>query len=237
MDEVSRIVVAARQLEIKPRGPRWAHTSLCVLDAVFSINANYERHTVPTCHRYASWAGISSRLAYGADLPTGDERPMRELVTHIQTCGESVFAAQVLHNNQRTWANWQAPLKVEAARRYAEILTSNGIEKLSDANVLLTELDKLARIERDLATVPGHGSGARLAYLWMLLGDDGRIKPDRMVLRWLRAVLRRAVSTSEAVRLITEAAVHLGRTPWELDHAIWEHQRKLSRPPCLTDIE
>ncbi|MFJ8030349.1 hypothetical protein [Streptomyces sp. NPDC096032] len=228
MDEVSHVVVAAGQLEIKPRGPRWAHTTLCVLDAVFSIMANYDRHTVPTCQRYAAWAGIPTPLAYGTDLPVHDERQLRELATHIQTCGDAVFATQILQNSQRTWANPRAPLKVVAVRRYAEILISNGIETLADANEILTEPDKLKIVERDLATVSGHGSGARLAYLWMLLGNDRRIKPDRMVLRWLYAVLKRAVCTSAAIRLITEAAVRLGCTPWELDHAIWEHQRRTS---------
>nr|WTB35245.1 hypothetical protein OG781_42460 [Streptomyces sp. NBC_00830] len=147
-------------------------------------------------------------------------------MTHVQTRGEAAFSAQVLQNKQRTWANQRAPLKVEAACRYAEILTSHGVETLADANALLADLDKLKTVEHALTSVAGHGSGARLAYLWMLLGDDSRIKPDRMVFRWLRAVLHRAVTTSEAIRLITEAAVRLGCTPWELDHAIWKDQRK-----------
>ncbi|AWI30117.1 hypothetical protein DDW44_16070 [Streptomyces tirandamycinicus] len=86
-------------------------------------------------------------------------------------------------------------------------------------------MDKLNAVERNLAGVAGHGSGARLAYLWMLLGDDSRIKPDRMVLRWLQSVLQRTVTTAEAIALIAEAAARLGCTPWELDHAIWESQR------------
>ncbi len=147
---------------------------------------------------------------------------------HLQAYGDAAFATQILHNNQRTWANPRAPLKVEAAHSYAEILMCNGIETLADANELLAEPDRLKIVERDLATVSGHGSGARLAYLWMLLGDDGCIKPDRMVLRWLQVALHRAVCTSAAVQLITEAAVRLGCTPWQLDHAIWEHQRKPS---------
>ncbi|GHD40437.1 hypothetical protein GCM10010317_009440 [Streptomyces mirabilis] len=225
MDQTSRVVSAAGQLEIKSRGPRWAHTALCILDAVFSINAHYDRHTVPTCHRYAAWAGIAAPLSRSGHLPVFDEQPLPVLVTHIQARGDAAFAAQVLQNNQRTWANRRAPLKAEAARRYAEVLTSHGVGTLADANDLLAELDKLEIVEQDLASVPGHGSGARLAYLWMLLGDDSRIKPDRMVIRWLKAVLHETVSTSEAVQLLAETAVHLGCTPWELDHATWDHQR------------
>jgi hypothetical protein len=226
VDKISRVVAAAGQLKIKARGPRWAHASLCILDAVFSINAHYERHTVPTCHRYATWAGIAAPLSRSAQLPVLDEQPLQVLLTQFQACGEAHFAARVLQNNQRTWANRRAPLKAEAARGYAEVLISHGVETLADANQLLAELDKLEIVEQDLASVAGHGSGARLAYLWMLLGDDSRIKPDRMVLRWLTAVLHEPVSTTEAVQLLKGAAVHLGCSPWELDHAIWDHQRK-----------
>ncbi|WP_406381514.1 hypothetical protein [Streptomyces sp. NBC_01618] len=146
-------------------------------------------------------------------------------MTHIQTHGEADFSSQVLQNKQRTRANQSAPLKVEAARRYAEILVSHDIATLANANALLADLDKLKVVEQALASVAGHGSGTRLAYLWMLLGDDSRIKPDRMVRRWLQAVLDRTVTAPEAIRLVTEAAAHMGCTPWELDHAIWEHQR------------
>jgi hypothetical protein len=225
MDERGRVVVAAGHLVLKPRGPRWAHTSLCVLDAVFSINAHYERHTVPTCHRYAAWAGISVPLSGSEHLPVPNEQPLQGFVTHIRTQGEEAFSSQVLRNRQRVRANHGAPLKAEAASNYAEILVAHGITTLADVNALLADLDQLEAVEHDLAGVAGHGSGARLAYLWMLMGDASSIKPDRMVLRWLRVVLHRAVTTSEAIKLITGAAARLGCTPWELDHAIWKHQR------------
>ncbi|MFB6705756.1 hypothetical protein ACFCW6_13690 [Streptomyces sp. NPDC056333] len=195
---------------------------------MLSISAHYERHTVPTCRRYATWAGISASLSESRHLPVLDEQPLRDFVTHVQACGEAAFAAQVLQNKQRTWANQRAPLKAVATRTYAEILISHGVETLSDANALLADLERMKVVEHALASDAGHGSGARLAYLWMLLGDDGHIKPDRMVRRWLQAALHRAVTTSEAIRLVTAAAVRLSCTPWELDHAIWEHQRRSS---------
>ncbi|WP_406106639.1 hypothetical protein OG698_29705 [Streptomyces sp. NBC_01003] len=225
MDEISRVTDSAGHLAIEPRGPRWAHTALCVLDAVFSINAHYERHTVPTCYRYVTWAGLSDPLVSSAHLPVLDEQPLGDFVTHVQIEGEVAFSAQVLQNKQRTRANLTAPLKVEAARRYAEILVANGIETLANANALLVDSNRLKLVEQAMASVAGHGSGARLSYLWMLLGDDGLIKPDRMVLGWLRVVLQRTVTSSDAIRLLTEAAARLGCKPWELDHAIWTHQR------------
>ncbi|MGX1117999.1 hypothetical protein RKD37_003362 [Streptomyces ambofaciens] len=144
MDEIGQVVVAAgRHLALKPRGRRWAHASLCVLDAVFSINAHYERHTVPTCHRYAGWAGISDPLSGSAQLPVRDEQPLQGFVTHIHTHGEAAFSSEILQNRQRTRANRDAPLKVAAARQYAKILVSQGITTLAEANASLADLDKL----------------------------------------------------------------------------------------------
>lgn len=205
---------------IEPRSRRWAHLSLCLLDAVFSINADYDRHTAPTCHRYATWAAITPHL------PATDEQPLSRFVTHVRDAGVEHFSAQVLRNRQRTRAHRAAPRKTEAALQYAETLMSHGVNTLAGADALLADEDRLTTVEHALAAIPGHGSGARLSYLWMLVGADDRIKPDRMILRWLEDVLHRRVTTSEATRLLQEAATQVGRTPWELDHAIWNAQRK-----------
>ncbi|MGH3921395.1 MAG: hypothetical protein ACRDTT_00695 [Pseudonocardiaceae bacterium] len=69
---------------------------------------------------------------------------------------------------------------------------------------LLANPDVLAKVEGALRTVPGHGSGARLSYLWMLAGDDQHIKPDRMVLRWLSNHLGRDVGVPEARALMPQ---------------------------------
>ncbi|MFB6689415.1 hypothetical protein ACFCX3_02710 [Streptomyces virginiae] len=181
MDEVSQITDRAAHLAREPRTRRWAHTSLCVLDAVFSINADYDRHTAPTCHRYATWARITPYLPAAAAAP--DEQPLSTFVTHVREAGVEAFSEQVLRNRQRTRAHHDAPRKTEAALGYAEILASHGVNTLADADALLADADRLKPVERALASIPGHGSGARLSYLWMLVGADDRIKPDRMILR------------------------------------------------------
>ncbi|WP_030768782.1 hypothetical protein [Streptomyces sp. NRRL F-2664] len=215
-DEVRQLVAAASGLPRERRGRRWAHTSLCVLDAVFSINADYDRHTAPTCHRYATWARIPPHL------PAPDEQPLGRLVADIRKAGTETFSAEVLRNLQRTRAHPMAPRKTEAALRYAETLTFHGVHTLADADALLADADRLKTVEHALAGIPGHGSGARLSYLWMLLGADDRIKPDRMILRWLEAALHRPVTPQQAIHLLKEASASLNCTPWELDHAIWK---------------
>jgi hypothetical protein len=63
----------------------------------------------------------------------------------------------------------------------------------------------------------------------MLAGDDHTVKPDRMVLRWVGRVLNRNVSVDETRELIATVAARLELTPWAIDHAIWNNERR--RPP------
>jgi hypothetical protein len=97
----------------------------------------------------------------------------------------------------------------------------------------LLDDDQHAKVERDLRKVSGNGqNNVRLDYFWMLVGDDQRVKPDTMVRRWVRDVLGLPPLTSaaEARDHGVAAARALGRAPWELDHAIWLHQRRVPRP-------
>ena len=93
----------------------------------------------------------------------------------------------------------------------------------------------MAAVTEALRAVPGNGgSDVRLGYLWMLLGDDEVIKPDRMVLGWLEGVLGRRPTAPEARALIADTAGELGCTPWVLDHAVWQAQRT-RRPVIASD--
>jgi hypothetical protein len=225
-EDVQVLVAATRELQIRPRGNRWAHLSLCVLDAVYSINARYGG-VVRVCHRYADHVDLTERLLPAADIARG-LGPTREedLTTFVDLghrLGPDRLASEVLANRGRT-STRGGILKADAAIRYAEILTNAEIRRLDDVTDLLANPIALAAVEKALRTVPGHGNGARLSYLWMLTGDDQNIKPDRMVLRWSSNHLGRAVSVPEARALLSEVANHLGCTPWELDNAIWRRQ-------------
>ncbi|HEV2778257.1 MAG TPA: hypothetical protein VGX25_02550 [Actinophytocola sp.] len=224
--DVQVLVAAASELVITPRRKRWAHLSLCVLDAVFSINARYGG-VVRVCHRHAEHAGLTEPLLPVADVDqvvgTGRKEPVIRFVELGHQLGPEHLAGQVLRNRGRTSARGGI-LKADAAIQYAQILATAAIRRLGDVAALLVSPDTLTEVEAALRTVPGHGRGAHLSYLWMLAGDDQHVKPDRMVLRWLTHHLGRDVDVPEARTLLTQIANHLGHTPWELDHAIWRHQ-------------
>lgn len=232
MNDHLAVVGAAADLNVRPRTRRWAHLSLCVLDAVFSIGARYAT-TVRTCERYAVAASLNSLDA--ADSPavigTVAEQPLSAFVGAASAAGIERFAQDVLQNQQRT-STRNGVLKAAAALRYAEVLVDGGVELYRDVPALFADEPRMAPLAERLRAVPGNGtSDVRLGYLWMLLGDDDAIKPDRMVLRWLGNVLGHAPSAQTARVLLAEAAASLGCTPWELDHAVWQAQR--SRRPAI----
>ncbi len=80
---------------------------------------------------------------------------------------------------------------------------------------------KRSDFQQDFAgRVPGLGPAAYQSLL-MRLGVD-TVKPDVHVRRFVEEVVGHAVTDAELVRALTEAARVLGRSPRDLDAAIWE---------------
>lgn len=223
---LSALETAVAELDIKPRERRWAHLSLCVLDAVHSLGVRYGT-VVSLCERYG---GTIFKRTYMAPAEVGqyDEQSLSEFADWAADLGEAKLA-DALGNHHRTSTRSGAPYKARADIEYAQTLVRHGINLLGDAAAVLTDDARRKAIEAELAKVPGHGAACiRVNYLWMLVGADDRIKPDRMVLRWLGRHVGREVGPHEATELVTELAKSNNRTPWELDHAIWLAQRSRS---------
>ncbi|UQS26059.1 hypothetical protein L1857_26220 [Amycolatopsis thermalba] len=224
---LQRLIDAATGLSLQPRGPRWSHLSLCVLDAVFSIGARYSNVT-RLCWRYANYAALPDPLLpadeLGTIVGTHREQPLDDLVTHIRSTDPEIFASTVLRHRGRT-STRNGILKAEAVLHYADILTNHHVDTIGDIPALLSDDARLAMVEDALRRVPGNGGNdVRLNYLWMVSGDDHRVKPDRMVLRWLTHHLGQPVTARTARELLAAVAARLSCTPWELDHAIWRVQ-------------
>lgn len=225
---------AATELMIQPRRDRWTHLPLCVLDAVFSINARYSG-VARACHAYADHSGAADPLlpvtAAGAIIGTDREQPVHVLARLGRQMGPERFAADVVCHRGRTSARGGV-LKAEAAIRYAEVLASAQVRCLGDVAQLLGEPARMAEIEQQLVLVPGHGSGARLSYLWMLAGNNDRVKVDRMLLRWLCRHLGKPVEAADATMLVAGLAERVGHTAWEIDHAIWRYESGRQKHDC-----
>lgn len=227
-DEVFvRLVTAVRELDPQPRQRRWVSASFCVLDAVFSIGAHYDRHVVPVVQRVAADFGVASPSVPISVRETADPVPLDGLLDRYR----SVDALLEVVKNRQNTSTRGGIRKAAAALRYAEVLCEHEVTTVDDARTLLIDGARLDAVEAALRQVPGEGgSGVRRGYLWMLIGDQDTVKPDRMVLRWLA---RHGVdATPESARVLLggiarELSSGSGRevTAWEVDHAIWQAAR------------
>lgn len=145
--DVEMVVDACVGLQLKARQRRWAHLSLCVLDAVFSINARYEA-TVRVCRRYAAAAGLEPVLVAPQEIPITGEQPLPKFLEGAAHDSER-FAGEVLGSRQRT-STRSGVLKAEAAGRYAQVLVAAGVHRLGDVAPLLADPARLASVEQDL---------------------------------------------------------------------------------------
>jgi hypothetical protein len=226
----SWLVDAVELLDPQPRQQRWCSLSYCVLDAVWSIGALYDTVVIPLVWRVAAANGDNTPLVPVSQHLPPDPLPLLTLLAQYPNGS----ALQPLTNRQRT-STRSGILKADAALRYARILADHGVLNLKQAEQLLVDNTAWALADTALTAVPGDGAyGVRRGYLWMLVGNDEIIKPDRMVLKWLaRKGLR--VDAEEARALIKQIAQELTHrlkrpvTPWMIDHTIWQAERKRRR--------
>ena len=222
-DDLNRLVDAAEALDPQPRQRRWVSASFCILDAVYSIGARYDSVVVPVVHRVAVDCGIDApSVPNSAD----EEQDPLSLEVFLGRYPDPGALVAVTMNKQRT-STRGGILKADAALQHAQVLCEHDVQTLQDARDLLADQARLEKVEADLRRIPGEGAaGVRRGYLWMLLGNDDLVKPDRMVLRWLG---RHGVSVSaEQARFVLATvaerlSIRMGRriSAWELDHAIW----------------
>ena len=227
------LVDAVEALNPRPRGPRWASLSSCVVDAVWSISVNYDAVTVPITRAVfaASTRHDADPLVAGNDVTTPDPVRLDMFLSLFPT----VDALVAVSDHHRTSPRGGI-LKADAALRYAKVFANAGVQTRHHALEALRDDVQYAALNEQLRAVPGDGAnGVRRGYLWMLIGDDDGIKPDRMVLRWLAAHGQPATA-SEASTILRSIATELTHrsgslvTPWMVDHAVWLAARNL--PPA-----
>ena len=196
---------------------------LCILDAVYSIGVKYSS-TAKVTERYIEYYDLDiSRSFAGAN-----EHTIKDFLKNIKDAGGAKeFAEKVVHNRQRT-SSRNGILKAEACELVAKVFESHGINTLSDFN----NYDNKDALDKDILAVHGQSSGVMLRYLYMLSGDDKRIKPDRMIQRFVEGFDPLIKNHDELQELVSRASEVLksnypSMTPRFLDHIIWEYQKNI----------
>ena len=206
----------------------YASLPLCILDAIFSINARWEAVRAAV-RRYANHYALPLTHESGTLPPREGQATVHDLIQQITSLGSDRFASEVMRNRSRT-SSRGGILKAEAALNFAEVLNDHGIQTLQDMSEHLLDTG----LESDLRQVHGQASGISTRYFYMLAGAHHLIKPDRMMIRYLARVLDRPVAPAEAQDIVGAAAAILqlekpGITAQLIDAAIWTYERQRSR--------
>lgn len=144
--------------------------------------------------------------------------------------GLSVKELILLTNRQNT-STRGGIRKADAVVRHIHAFHAHGVSNLGDAIALFGDEERFSAVNADLRKIPGEGAHAvRRDYLWMLIGQDDLIKPDRMVLRWFRnhgAIVDPVGARDLIAALVPAVSTRLKRpiTAWEIDHALWNAGR------------
>lgn len=222
--KVNEIVDAVVALDPQPRKQRWVSLSLCIADAVWSIGAHYDNVVVPLVRNLAKEFGVE-RPTVPISEPIGfDPLPLTRLA--------DLSVDQLIRST-----NWQNTStrggirKTDAVLRHVHVFRTHGVTGLADAIALFDDEERFAAVNNDLWAIPGEGAHAvRRDYLWMLIGQDDLIKPDRMVLRWFmkHGVIVDPVGARDLIAALVpavSAGLKRGVTAWEIDHALWSAGR------------
>lgn len=222
--KLAELVDAVVALDPEPRERRWVSLSLCIADAVWSIGAHYDNVVVPLVRKLA--------VNFGVDQPTF---PMSEPIGPdplpvAVLAGLSIEELIPLTNRQNT-STRGGIRKADAVLRHIHVFQAHGVGDLANAIALFGDEARFGAVNADLRKIPGEGVHAvRRDYLWMLIGQDDLIKPDRMVLRWFKhhAVTIDPVGARDLIAaLVPAVSGRLKRpvTAWEIDHALWNAGR------------
>lgn len=195
----------------------YANPVLCAIDAVWSLGVRYEavRNAVAS---YVRWM-----RGEGVDALASTHSPA-QAVSLLEGLEPEEMTGTVFANRHRT-STRSGILKAEAVRRYLHILADAGVASKHDVE------GQESALGAELRSVRGQGSGTSTEYFFMLCGSEARVKPDRMIQRFVEDAIGRAISAKKAASLVVEAAGVLsewvpGLTPRALDRSIWAYQRE-----------
>ena len=202
----------------------------CIIDAIFSLGVRYGQveKVICTFSKQTDWQ-IFRR--HGALFPI--ESDQKILSDFIRKLDEHKKEPEVTLFNNRGFANPRSKheriLKAKLAGEFASLLKKKKIETFQDLNAC----KNIVSLNERLSKLTALQSGIAIHYFHMLAGDDNQVKPDRMIVRFIKDAIRtdESINPDHAVQLIQEAASMLKKmypslTPRLLDHEIWKYQRQ-----------
>lgn len=197
---------------------------LCVIDAIFSIGVNYSS-TKNTVIRYCNYFNLKRiRVDKNKIPPIEEQQSISDFLIMVEKYGIKKFTEEIFDNRQRT-SPTNGILKTKAVYLFANALKEFEVNYLQDIKKVINNYD----FKKEIKKIPGQRSGISLSYFFMLAGFNNYIKPDRMVLRFLKNVLEKDINLKQAHNLLIETSDILKKeynhiNPRLLDHQIWKSE-------------
>lgn len=187
--------------------------SVCLIDCIYSLRAQYNTITLPVVDRYAAQYMNGDRHAPGDTVS--------KLIQHIDVAGgPEQFADKILLNHQKLGGRLLIP-KEQICYQLAKYLLLLHIDTIEDFQTF--ESPEL--LEAVIRSVKGIGD-AGVNYLFMLAGDNNRCKPDVHIHQCIKDACGQDISNDECQALFTDAVFILNQhypdlTVRSLDSIIW----------------
>jgi hypothetical protein len=188
--------------------PKYQSLAVCLIDCVYSLRANYKL-TICVVGRYADTYMKGNKLGKGPFL--------NDFLKQIESIGFLDFAGRVLKCKQKLAGRLKSEVVLDLAKRLALL----GIQSKDDF-ILYPNPQFLESV---IDSVRGIGP-AGVNYLFMLVGDENRCKPDVHVHQAIREALGHDVSDSCCQQIFREAISELksqypNLTVRRLDSLVW----------------
>jgi len=205
---------------ITPRG--WRHMGLVIIDAVFSLQADYDSIVMPMLKRYCDAApGLSWSTVNDSALPEHDARKLIDFLEPMSLERRyEIFNRQIGPGTAKRGGPGKpkAEIVVEVAQALGNATTYTTFVEEASSN---------HELKWKVLEVPGVGF-ACWKYMLNLSGAEVT-KPDTMVLRWLERVVGAIPSPSDGAALIEGATKRLQEdgmnvTVRQIDQLVWRKE-------------
>jgi hypothetical protein len=200
--------------------------SLCAINAIFSINTRYEA-VLNAIDRFCRHFKLDIAHSVNGQIPPiKKQKSVSQIYNLLKGIDVNVLASDIFQNRQRT-STANGILKADASVRFIKIIKDFGVEYYQDIH----KINCNDTFESCIKAIPGQSSGTSLKYFFMLTGSKDQIKPDRMILGFIKDATGQTTTPDDALKLIRQTVVDLKKLGYKnlnarhLDNLIWNYQR------------
>ena len=204
----------------------------CIIDAVYSLAARYSS-TRNTVIRFCNGQGLQRLRPMGSPYPDIPEQySVGQFEQLLSRYSDYLQIATELFGNRQWTSTRNGILKAEAVHRFARVLLGHQVNYFQGIPTVI----RSEQFTHDICFIPGQTYGTSLTYFFMLSGQENMVKPDRMILRFLRRIIGDQVGQqnphdwlSQALQILNEDYPAL--TLRQFDHEIWKYEKSMANRP------